>query len=339
MRGRWLAAGLAAGLIACGALAAAAAAKLVADYRFDGTRLSSAGPAGALTDIGSGNTLGREGGCGVLRFPPGNGISVPTPGLIGADRYTVVARLRLDSVDGYRRILNFDGATLNEDNGLYTLNGSLDLYDEENGADHASVDEPIAPATYVDLAFVRAPDKSVDVYANGSPVLDYADVGDVSLLDNGPLALFVDDSEGNPNEFSGGAIERLRIYDTALSEAQIPQGNGCAPAIRCGGARATIVGSQGGDTLVGTKRRDVIAGLGGPDTIKGLAGNDLLCGGAGNDRLLGQAGRDRLFGQVGRDTLLGGPGRDSLLGGPGRKDYCRGGPRRDRRAGCERGHG
>jgi Ca2+-binding RTX toxin-like protein len=81
------------------------------------------------------------------------------------------------------------------------------------------------------------------------------------------------------------------------------------PPVRCGGFRATRVGTAHRDVINGTSRRDVIAALGGNDLVRGRGGNDVICGGTGQDKLLGGAGRD---------TLLGGPGYDSLLGGPGR---------------------
>ena len=116
---------------------------------------------------------------------------------------------------------------------------------------------------------------------------------------------------------------------------------------RCGGLRATRVGTSRRDRLTGTRRRDVIVGLGGNDLIRGLGGNDVICGGGGRDRILGGRGRDRLYGQngadrlfggnardrlwgqAGRDRLFGGAGRDDLVGGRGR-DLLRGGGGRDR---------
>lgn len=89
------------------------------------------------------------------------------------------------------------------------------------------------------------------------------------------------------------------------------------PVVRCGGQKATKVGTPGRDVINGTPRRDVIAGLGGNDLLRGLAGNDLLCGGAGRDRLLGGPGRDTLLGGSGADVLIGGAGADVLRGGPG----------------------
>lgn len=87
---------------------------------------------------------------------------------------------------------------------------------------------------------------------------------------------------------------------------------------RCGGRRATIVGSDSGEKIKGTKRSDVIAGNGGPDKIRGRGGRDRICGGRGRDRIAGGSGDDRLFGQQGRDTLIGGKGDDLLKGGKGK---------------------
>ena len=97
-------------------------------------------------------------------------------------------------------------------------------------------------------------------------------------------------------------------------------GGGGKARARCGGRRATKVGTPGADRIRGTRRADVIAGLGGRDVIRGLGGKDTICG---------QGGRDRLLGGPGRDLLLGGRGPDSLIGGPG-LDRLRGGRARDR---------
>lgn len=92
---------------------------------------------------------------------------------------------------------------------------------------------------------------------------------------------------------------------------------------RCGGRRATIIGTRRADSLKGTKRRDVIAARGGRDTVRGLGGDDLICGGPGNDKLLGGPGKDRLLGEGGDDRLFGGPGADRCVGGKG-KDHTSG---------------
>jgi len=100
---------------------------------------------------------------------------------------------------------------------------------------------------------------------------------------------------------------------------------------KCGGRRATILGTSGDDTLRGTVFQDVILGRGGNDTIRGLAGNDTICGGPGRDILIGGDGEDRLLGEVGDDKLFGDRGSDKLDGGSG-SDACRTG---ETAQGCE----
>jgi uncharacterized repeat protein (TIGR01451 family) len=105
------------------------------------------------------------------------------------------------------------------------------------------------------------------------------------------------------------------------------------PPATCGGAEATIVGTDGDDVLVGTDKRDVIAALRGNDEVRGLGGKDIVCGFGGNDRLKGQGGNDELRGGGGDDRLGGGGGNDLLRGGTGR-DRCRGGPGADVKRSC-----
>jgi uncharacterized delta-60 repeat protein len=105
-------------------------------------------------------------------------------------------------------------------------------------------------------------------------------------------------------------------------------GSGGQTVPRCGGKRATIVGTNRSDRLKGTRRADVIVALGGNDRIAAGRGNDLICAGAGNDSIDGGTGNDRLYGQDGKDKLAGGSGKDTLSGGGG-KDRLAGGSGRD----------
>lgn len=115
----------------------------------------------------------------------------------------------------------------------------------------------------------------------------------------------------------------------ALSVMVIPAVGVRASTPRCDFRRATIVGTNAGETIRGTSRRDVIVARGGADTISGLGGNDIVCAGAGSDRILGGTGSfDLLFGQGGGDEILGGGGFDILLGGPG-NDAFDGGSQND----------
>jgi Ca2+-binding RTX toxin-like protein len=96
-----------------------------------------------------------------------------------------------------------------------------------------------------------------------------------------------------------------------------------APAPKCQGKVATVVGTNGADNLAGTKKADVIVALGGNDRVSARKGNDRVCGGNGRDLLRGGKGRDRLLGEKGKDTLNGGPGGRDLCKGGGGQDIAR----------------
>jgi Ca2+-binding RTX toxin-like protein len=83
----------------------------------------------------------------------------------------------------------------------------------------------------------------------------------------------------------------------------------------CHGQRATIVGSDDGETIVGTPHADVIVGGGGPDVIHGRGGDDWICGGNGNDLIDGGRGDDHEYGQGRYDQLLYSRGDDVVDGG------------------------
>ncbi|MFN3218006.1 MAG: trypsin-like serine protease [Acidimicrobiales bacterium] len=76
-------------------------------------------------------------------------------------------------------------------------------------------------------------------------------------------------------------------------------------AARCGGQRATIVGTNSSDIILGTDGRDVIVTGGGADTVYAGGGNDLICTGAGGDRIDGGSGTDTCIGGAGRDRATG----------------------------------
>src|SRR5688572_18520248 len=80
---------------------------------------------------------------------------------------------------------------------------------------------------------------------------------------------------------------RALVCVTLIAGTSVFAAPASAAAPRCGGERATLVGSAQAEELVGSPRRDVIVGSGGNDTIVGKSGNDILCGGGGDDTIRG----------------------------------------------------
>lgn len=84
------------------------------------------------------------------------------------------------------------------------------------------------------------------------------------------------------------------------------------PVVTRGGARCTIVGTDGNDVLVGSAKDDVVCGLEGDDIISGGAGDDVLDGGPGDDTVSFTTASRAVRVHLGSKAV--GDGRDSLSG-------------------------
>lgn len=122
-------------------------------------------------------------------------------------------------------------------------------------------------------------------------------VGDVDYSPDGRSIVFSDGSEHGLYRVHSEGGTPWQITSVGFPGGPVSW----APAFRCAGRIATIIGDDGPDRLIGTRRADVIVGNAGPDRIDGRGGNDRICGGDG---------RDSLKGSEGDDKLVGGPGRD-----------------------------
>jgi len=205
-------------VLAVGALTTSAQAALTGDYQFQGSLASSAGLAPSLSNLGAGNTFGTENMDGtnlsVLAFPLGNGLVLPsTTGVIPNATYTIVILFRFETVEGYRRIVDFKSGT--SDNGLYVHDGVLEFYPQTSGSP-----VPIAASTYVQVALTRDNAGHVVGYVDGIQAIDFADAGSDAVIDASILRFFQDDSVIG-DEASAGAVARIRLFNAALSPSEV----------------------------------------------------------------------------------------------------------------------
>lgn len=212
----------------------ASGATLTGDYKLEGNHSSSCGTAPNLVDVGPGsNAFATEffnGGVnGVLTFPEGNGLALNTQGILPQERYTVIMQFRLAQVGGgatgYRSLLVFDSDPPDRDSGLYVHGGKLNFYDAD--ASVTGQEEPtpsVAADQYIEVALTRDGADQVMVYANGAPRISYDDSahGIGALLENA-IEFFREFGD----EESAGAVARIRVYDDALSAAEILAPPGC----------------------------------------------------------------------------------------------------------------
>jgi hypothetical protein len=208
------------------AAAADACAVLRADYRFQGNLNSSVAGAPALTSFGAGNVFGTDSIAGAstpaLAFPEGGGLTLPNANtIVPGPTYTIALLVRLASVSGYRKYIDFKNRT--SDNGVYVLDGALNFYNFATG--------PTAPITanaYRTIVLTRDAAGQVVGYVNGAQQLGFADTTSAGLIDAANTLNFFFDDTVTTGEQSAGAVARIQVYDNALSAAEVA-GLGLAP--------------------------------------------------------------------------------------------------------------
>jgi concanavalin A-like lectin/glucanase superfamily protein len=197
---------------------AASAATLKGDYRFAGTLASSCCGAPPLTDLGP-NSFGEETVDGsartVLAFPLSSGVSMPA-GVIPSDAYSIAVQFRLQDVTGYRRLVDF--STSSSDRGLYDLSGQLNFYPITTGT---SSPAPIAANTYAHVVLTRDTAGQVTGYVDGDQEISFTDAGGDAVFQPGSDVRFFKDDAVIGGEESAGAVARIRVYDGALTPAEV----------------------------------------------------------------------------------------------------------------------
>jgi hypothetical protein len=160
--------------------------------------------------------------------PKGNGLQV---GNFGSSGYSTVVKIRLDQTNNYRRIL--DTTNGSDDDGLYSLDGFAYLLAfPESGS---SANAVFFAGEYAEVAVVSS------IAVGGSPAYTKVYVNGVLEttlpVDQTPTGTlrFVKDntSGGTTEEESGGAIACIRVFNTALSDAEVAQihaAGGCTNA-------------------------------------------------------------------------------------------------------------
>ena len=215
---------LVAGCLMMAAGNAEAVTTLVADYQFANDLTSSVGTAPPLAIVGPGTAFASEtvriGQMQtVLTFPKGSGLALTptnTNLLSSNNSYTIalLARITPDPLwDGYSKLIDFNNGTTYP--GLYDNYGYLRFYNLVAGV------AAVFNTTYADIVLTNN-GTTLSGYYNGIPQFATGDAfqwGDVGV-DN-TLRFFLDDIGSSGTEASPGAVARIRIWNGALSDAEV----------------------------------------------------------------------------------------------------------------------
>ena len=208
-----------AGLWSLGAALPAKAA-VVANYQFQNTLSSTIPSAPDLVPFVLGSYSSASIGgtpTTVYNFGKQQGLSLDATGLI-SDNYTIAALFSFDDISGYRKILDFKNLT--SDTGLYTYDGQLIFYIEDN---EASGGPTVGPGTFFEVVLTRDSSNALmTAYFDGTPVFSFSDSSSFGVISAANLLnIFQDDAATGGNESSSGSVAGLRIFDNVLTDAEV----------------------------------------------------------------------------------------------------------------------
>ncbi|MEI7821495.1 MAG: hypothetical protein WCK55_11290 [Verrucomicrobiota bacterium] len=202
---------LGAGIAALLTLPVHGAAVLIHDYQFNGDFTDSlAGP--ALVPLNGVGTLNPTN----YSFATGQGLSLSS-GLPAAGNYSIVADFSFAATGGYQKIVDFKTQT--SDSGLYSLGTALNFYPVATGPSGA-----FAASVTLSLALTRdGVTNQVTGYVNGVPHITFADGSSLAVFTgaNNEIRFFIDDNVTGGGEAAAGTVDRIRIYDGALTAADL----------------------------------------------------------------------------------------------------------------------
>jgi hypothetical protein len=205
------------------------AAKLKADYRFEHSFKSSVGSLPNLKPEGPPRTCpcarfvrAQISGSkqGAWKWLEGDGLKLRKAGKAlghNGHTYTFVMLVNLDSVDGYRKLIDFDN--LQADQGWYIYYSALYPY---NLSDFDYSSQLVTAGHWRQIAVTRDRSGVVRGYVGDRKVGTADDPGNDEALGGATVLHFlIDDAVSGGREATGGLIARLRIWDDALSSKQI----------------------------------------------------------------------------------------------------------------------
>ena len=209
------------GLIGCALLLASAIAPAaeVADYRFEGNFESAVPGAPALQELapfGGAFAQDERIGRNAWHFPAGTGLVLDASTLVPDTQYSLLVQVRSALDTAYMKLV--DTSDRQADHGLYFSYDDLGYYPRAFGDDNTL----LTPDVYYTVVVTRAAGGEYIGYIDGVERFRFQDLaGESRVPPSGLLHLLRDDAATDDRENSSGAVARLRLFDTALTPAEV----------------------------------------------------------------------------------------------------------------------
>ena len=191
-------------------------ADLIGLYEFNGDFSNSYGTLPALTPQTNGGFSGFNSGTWEWDgdTAPGEGLQLSLSSPLSV--YSVGIIFRYSQVDAYRKVLDYADQT--SDDGLYVVDGSFLPWPYTE-----ILEGSIAADTTTTIILTRDAGGTIAFYQNGSSTpLFTRDDDDDAYVAATTLSFFLDDNVTGGEFSSAGSVAEIRVWDTALSAAEIP---------------------------------------------------------------------------------------------------------------------
>lgn len=209
-------------LVLVGAVALAAPqlqAALIGNYQLNGSLADSLG-GNALT--ANGGVLGAS----EYSFAANQGLTLSGTGLANQGEYSIEMRVRLNALRsdfGSIWIKLIDFKNLTSDSGLYSFDGDgnpagsiVQFYPIGGTADS------FTPNEYANVVITRdGTTKEVVTYVEGFGQFSFVDGGDQAVFSSNVMHFMMDDAATGFSEAGSGALDYIRIYNTALTGNEV----------------------------------------------------------------------------------------------------------------------
>ena len=193
-------------------------ATLVRDYELNGTLADSLGGASLIAD---GGTIGAT----RYSFGANQGLSLAYSALPSTRLYSIELVFDFEQFNIWRKIIDYN-ARITDDGFYFDPGNKLDFFPITSST--------TAITTPVDVHVVLTRDAAsgvVNAYLNGALEFSFTDSGGLSLFrgtDN-LVHFFEDDAATGFGEASRGSMDCIRIYNTALTAAEVAGLTSCGP--------------------------------------------------------------------------------------------------------------
>ncbi|HEY1032327.1 MAG TPA: T9SS type A sorting domain-containing protein [Flavipsychrobacter sp.] len=135
--------------------------------------------------------------------------------LISSGSYTIEMYFKLDTVSGYKKIIDFNN--LSGDHGFYNFGGKLNLY-----PNFTSTDSFMGAGTYQYVAITRnSSTKQMYLYHNNKVAGSYVDNSDQYKYGVNKKLIFFRDDNGTGGEHTSGAVGFILISNSAMDSNAI----------------------------------------------------------------------------------------------------------------------